>query len=142
MPRMIEFFVPGKPQGKGRPRSTRIGNHHYTPAKTREYENLIRECCYAQCPTAKAGYTGWVQAVINCQFPIPKSASKRKKIAMQGGEIRPLKKPDLDNIAKVILDALNQVAYDDDKQVASLVMTKEYTQHEEDVGVRVTIYYF
>jgi Holliday junction resolvase RusA-like endonuclease len=37
------------------------------------------------------------------------------------------KKPDVDNIAKSILDALNGAAYDDDKQVVALMIHKEYS---------------
>ena len=40
--------------------------------------------------------------------------------------ISPIKKPDMDNIAKIILDSLNGLAYLDDKQVTKLVIWKKY----------------
>ncbi len=44
------------------------------------------------------------------------------------GEISPMKKPDLDNIAKIILDSLNQIAFKDDSQVTSLRVEKVYSE--------------
>lgn len=46
---------------------------------------------------------------------------------MLQGKILPTKKPDCDNIAKIICDALNGVAYDDDKQIVALKVTKIYS---------------
>ena len=57
---------------------------------------------------------------ILAKFPIPESWSKKNKEKALKGEIMPNKKPDLDNIAKIILDGLNGVAYTDDKQVTSM----------------------
>jgi Holliday junction resolvase RusA-like endonuclease len=45
------------------------------------------------------------------------------------GSERPTKKPDLDNLAKSVLDALNGVIYQDDSQIVSLHMTKVYSQY-------------
>jgi Holliday junction resolvase RusA-like endonuclease len=40
--------------------------------------------------------------------------------------IRPTKKPDVDNIAKSIQDALNKVLYRDDSQIVLLIVGKRY----------------
>ena len=40
------FMVPGKPQGKGRPRFSRKSGTAYTPSKTRDYERLIASRFY------------------------------------------------------------------------------------------------
>jgi Holliday junction resolvase RusA-like endonuclease len=45
---------------------------------------------------------------------------------MAAGEILPVVKPDLDNVAKLILDALNGVAWHDDNQIARLTISKVY----------------
>ena len=45
---------------------------------------------------------------------------------MLKNEIRPTKKPDLDNVAKLILDSLNNVAYKDDSQIVMLKVEKFY----------------
>jgi len=65
--------------------------------------------------------------VIVAFYGIPKSERKWKQKLMRSGEIRPMKKPDSDNIAKVILDALNGIAFRDDSQVIDLHVTKHYS---------------
>ena len=45
---------------------------------------------------------------------------------MLDGHIRSTKKPDCDNIAKIILDALNGLAYKDDKDIVSCLIEKWY----------------
>lgn len=120
----IEFVVPGEPKGKGRPRMTRSG-HTYTPKDTEVYENLVRHSFLGRY----ADFTpieGSLTVIINAVYSIPKSVSKKKRQQMLNREIRPTKKPDVDNITKAILDSLNQITYRDDSQVTSLIVTKEY----------------
>ncbi len=47
---------------------------------------------------------------------------------MLGGKILPAKKPDIDNVVKAVLDALNGVAYRDDTQVIELHVRKSYSE--------------
>jgi Holliday junction resolvase RusA-like endonuclease len=61
-------------------------------------------------------------------YSIPVSASRKKKAAMESGEIRPTKKPDADNILKVVADALNKIAYHDDAQVVDARVQKSYSR--------------
>ena len=63
-------------------------------------------------------------------------AKEKKRQQMLAGLIRPTKKPDLDNVIKSILDALNKVAYHDDTQIVSLSMEKFYS---DSPRVEVTI---
>jgi Holliday junction resolvase RusA-like endonuclease len=65
---------------------------------------------------------------IDAYFEIPKSASKKNKQLMNNGGIRPTKKPDLDNIMKIVCDALNKVAYADDSQIVSAIVKKFYDE--------------
>ena len=60
-------------------------------------------------------------------FPIPKSVSKKKREEMNRGLLMHTKKPDCDNIAKSILDALNGLAYYDDSQICELSVYKMYS---------------
>lgn len=69
-------------------------------------------------------------------FPIPKSTSKKKRQLMLEGQIRPTKKPDFDNIGKIVCDALNTVAYHDDVQIVDAQVRKFYS---EEPRVVVTI---
>ena len=43
-------------------------------------------------------------------------------------EIKPTKKPDADNIAKAVCDALNGIACKDDSQVVDLTVRKHYSK--------------
>lgn len=117
------FTIPGEPQGKARHRTTKTGRT-YTPAKTAQYENLIRQCFLASGDQERL--EGQIEANIQAFFSIPKSASKKKREQMLTGEIRPTKKPDADNVAKSILDACNKVAYSDDSHVVKLLVEKHY----------------
>ena len=93
----VIFTVPGEPQGKGRPRTVRLRNGAsttYTPDKTVFYENLVRTEYRQQCKVAKFPDGEMLDMRVIAYFAIPTSASKKKKIAMLGGDIRPTKKPD------------------------------------------------
>jgi len=114
MPLTVEFTVPGNPIGKGRPRFTRIG-HAYTPKETVQYEEHIRRCYKEQCGDTMLD--GAIRMMLMVYVPVPKSAPKKKREQMLLGEIRPLTKPDNSNILKGVEDALNGVAYIDDKQI-------------------------
>ena len=127
---MIQFTVPGVPVGKSRPKFTTVNGHAvaYTPAKTTSYENLVKLAYQQTCGDRKP-YEKDVplRAEIVACFPIPKSTSKRKREQMLSGEIRHTHKPDADNIAKAVLDALNGIAYYDDTQIVRLEVIKYYS---------------
>ena len=121
---MYDFWVPGKPFGKQRPRVTRTG-HAFTPDKTVSYENLIRMSFVHAYPS----YTtieGPVIMKIAAAFPIPESWTKKKKEAAIKMKIYP-GKPDVDNIMKIVQDALNGIAYKDDAQIYDSGVTKYYS---------------
>ena len=124
----ISFWVPGVPEGKARPRFTKDG-HVYTPQKTVDYQRKIATY-YWQALTkahetltteAKAAY---VEVDIQARFPVPVTDSKTVQLQKLSGRVRPKAKPDLDNIAKAVLDALNDFACRDDSQVVKLTVEK------------------
>jgi Holliday junction resolvase RusA-like endonuclease len=121
----ITIIIPGKPQGKARPRFTRTG-HVYTPAKTRQYELDIRTCAF------KAAGRGWnilegpIGLDFKAVFPIPKSWSKAKGVQAMFNQVMPTTKPDADNILKAAMDGLNATIYKDDKQVVLVSGRKCY----------------
>ena len=123
---IIRFCVLGEPKGKGRPRVSTVHGYAraYTPKDTANYENLVR---YTYQSDVGEKLTGDITAHIKAYFPIPKSVSKKQRQAMLDGVIPHTKKPDCDNIAKIILDSLNEVAYDDDKQIYRIVVEKWYS---------------
>ena len=121
----VKFSVPGEPKGKGRPRFSTTGKYPkaYTPKETAMYENLVR-VIYMKGKYPKMN--GAIKARITAYFQPPASASKKKKVAMLIGDIKCMKKPDNDNVAKIILDSLNGLAFDDDKQIVELEVVKQY----------------
>lgn len=130
---MVEFTIQGKPRGKDRPRFSRRGNYvtTYNTQNTIEYEKLVKYHYLGvslPCPE----YIGNVQVIINAHFKPPKSTSKKKYKELIGKPY--LHKSDCDNIAKIICDSLNGLAYKDDSQISDLVVTKTYAE-ENDVQV-------
>lgn len=127
----VRFTVPGQPKGKARARTVRRGggkSFSYTPEGTVLYENLIKTC-YLQDAGHVLFNDGQPLAVsITAFYEVPKSYSKKKKQEMLDGQLYPTKKPDIDNIAKCVLDALNKLAYRDDTQVVRLHMEKHYAE--------------
>lgn len=126
---MVRLTIPGEPQGKGRHRAVRRGDHiaTYTPRKTKDYEDEVRFCYRQEYGDLMAfAVDDPVSATIIAAFGIPKSSSKKRKVEMMAGRVLPTKKPDTDNIAKIVLDALNGLAYPDDKQVVELHVIKVY----------------
>lgn len=128
MERCRRFEVPGTPVGKGRPKFSRAGAgvRTYTPEKTANYETLVK-WAYASEYAGAPLLEGAVRMVIMACYPVPKSWPKKKQEAALRGDIRPMTKPDADNIAKAISDALNGLAYRDDAQVVDLLVQKYYS---------------
>lgn len=124
----IKFEVLGVPVGKGRPKFSTVNGHAvaYTPAKTANYETLVRLSYQQQIGAFMFDKDKPLRAIIRAFFPIPKSASKKKREQMEAGKIRHTKKCDADNIAKACLDALNGIAFYDDSQVCELSISKFY----------------
>lgn len=124
----IEFTVHGPIHGKGRPRFTRVGQYvrTYTPDQTISYENLIKMEYLEENEGFMFGREVPLAIKITAFYEVPKSASQRKKAEMLADKIRPLKKPDSDNVLKVVCDALNGVAYHDDVQIVSVQVERFY----------------
>jgi Holliday junction resolvase RusA-like endonuclease len=120
----LNFTIPGEPKGKQRHRTTKTG-HTYTPNSTVNYENWVKQCFVSS--TQKERLDGQLEAHITAFFSIPKSTSKVKREKMLSGEIRPTKKPDWDNIGKIICDPLNELAYKDDSYIVTGLVQKFYS---------------
>lgn len=145
----VNFTIEGAPVGKARPRVTRTVT--YTPAKTARYEDLVRY-------TAINSFKGMfdknepLDVKIIAYFEVPKSLSKKRKALCLNNQELPTKKPDADNIGKIVMDGMNpkmkrnkvvhkmmQVVrgvYHDDKQVTTLLVKKRYSEYPR---VEVTV---
>lgn len=124
---MIRFTVYGEPKGKARPRFNSYTHRTYTDKATKDYEDLV-----------KASYLEQVGKVSQDRIPLrmhlkaflqpPKSVSRKTLERMEKSQIRPLKKPDVDNIGKSIADALNGIAYKDDSAIVDMQIEKYYSE--------------
>lgn len=126
---MIKFTYYGDIKGKGRPRFRSVGKFvsTYTPKETRDYEMSIKESYLNQ---SDCTYFNEEQLIltINIFQAIPKGTSKKKTQEMLSHNIRPTKKPDIDNILKSVCDSLNKVAYSDDTQIIEITAKKYYAE--------------
>ena len=121
--------MPGPPKGKARARTVRTRGGQtfsYTPEGTVLYQNLIK-ISFSQTGERPFRAEEYLRVTIMAYYPVPKSTSKKKATEMVAGYIRPAKKPDIDNVVKSILDALNGVAYHDDTQVVAVFAEKYYS---------------
>ena len=99
----------------------------YTPKATVMYENLVKTEYRRQCHDYRFDDKQALRMTVRAEYQIPASASKIKRAAMAKGEIRPMKKPDWDNVGKVVSDALNKLAYRDDTQIVECTVQKYYS---------------
>lgn len=143
---MIIFKIPGKPQGKARARTfynPKLGrSQSVTPENTVMYENLIKQCFGLAYEEQEERWMDRepLEMTIVAYFKIPKSTTKKDRTLIEKGLMFPTKKPDADNIAKVVCDALNGIAYRDDTQIVRLHIMKEYTTEEPYVWVAIDNY--
>lgn len=123
MGRKVSFSLPGEPKGKGRPRAVpgidaagELFVRLITPADTRAEEARVRAAFRKAHPDHKP-FTGPVLLRFTAVFETPRSFNRALREAAARGELYAIKKPDKDNIEKLIVDALNKIAFADDQQV-------------------------
>lgn len=125
----MKFTIPLPPKPKKRPQHGK--GYTFTPKETREYEEIVG--FYAR-RAIKRPLTGAISVKMDFYMPIPKSWSKAKKEAAECGELRPTGTPDIDNLAKAILDGMNDgIGYCDDKQIVSLTCNEWYGEPRTEV---------
>ena len=125
--RVKQFTIPGNPVGKARARTVSQGGftHSYTPAQTTRYEALVKGVYKQSFPNAEA-VSGAVQVAIRAIYAVPKSWPVEKRKKALAGMLPVLVKPDCDNVLKIITDALNGLAWEDDKQIIYATVQKSY----------------
>ena len=129
----VSFTVEGNPIGWQRTGYNKHTGAKYTQEKTRQHKQLIAWAYRKQAGTFRFPKGTYVDMRVIAYLPIPKSKSKKARQLMIEGKIRPTVKPDCDNILKLVADALNGIAYDDDKQIVTMSVMKRYgdTPHTE-----------
>lgn len=125
---IYSVYLQGKPVGKQRPKFNRSTGVAYTPRATTIFESALKIKAQKEVEDAKGkpiDKACMVSILVNKR--VPPSWSKKKKEEYVEKHYPVLTKPDLDNIAKSVLDALNGVFYTDDRYVASLSINKAYS---------------
>lgn len=131
-PPAVIIDLPGKPEGKGRPRSRIVGAtdtrpqfvSHYTPKQTTSYEAMLRYAAEREM-AGRPLLDGGVRLHIYSVFTVPQSWSNKKREAALEGYVRPTVKPDFDNIDKMV-DAFKNIVWRDDTQVVDWAGLKFY----------------
>lgn len=131
----LSFFVPGIPVAKGRPRARgfirkngKLGASMYTPDKTAHWENIVRDRAIAYAPPEPIDKP--IRLQMDFYMPKPKSAKKR---------LYPSVRPDVDNLSKALMDAMNGIIWADDALVCQKHSSKYYATEPSQVGVSVEI---
>lgn len=125
------FWIDGLAVAQGRPKFARIGKgvRAYDPGKSREWKEAVR--WQVRAGGAITPCSGAVSLSLAFYLARPKTLPKKTTYHV--------KRPDVDNLAKAILDALKGLAWHDDSQIVSLTVRKYYTEGTAGAGVRIVI---
>jgi len=134
---MIRFEVPGEPVAQGRPRvvQTAAGPRGIDPRKSRSYKATVR--LFAAHAYHDTPLEGPLMVYVDIYRQIQRTGSKKLKAAKLAGDVRPVVKPDIDNVFKAVTDACTGVIWKDDNQIVSTTINKYYSDRPR-VAVRVT----
>ncbi len=135
---MYEFEIIGEIKGKARPRLNTYTGSIYTSKETKDYEKLIKQYFIIKYPRY-IPLENRIYVKIVAYLKIPKNTTKKNRDLIDQGVLSPTKKPDIDNIVKIILDALNKMAFKDDNQITKLEIEKVYAE-EEKIYVKIEEY--
>lgn len=114
---MIQFLIPINPVPKGRPRFSSRG-HAYTPETTRDFEKAVKFFALNEMRKKSLGaISGPIGVSLRFGLIRPKRPKNKEHIT----------RPDIENLAKSVLDALNEVCYLDDSQICELYLRKIYS---------------
>ena len=129
---LIRIEVPGEPKGWQRAGKrvvrNKAGRHvavSYTPNQTRAEQGAIKWFANVAMQGC-APLEGPLDLRVYAYMPIPASWSAKKQAAALSGLIFPTGKPDWDNIAKLVADAVNNLIWRDDAQVVEAIVSKRY----------------
>lgn len=134
----IFFHVPMEPKGSPRPRTTKTG-HVFMPAGYMAWKKAFAS--YATQSMPDAALPWWpgktpLELDVDIKVKMPKSWSIKKQCEHLGRGIA--QKPDIDNILKSVMDALNGVAWEDDAQVTRVSVSTKWSLSETYIAVRIS----
>ncbi len=126
----MSFFAEGLPKGQPRPKACIRGKHAgvYDPGTAEDWKTIVRYAAHAKRP--EKPFAGPLQVTLAFQFPRPKGhfgTGKNAGKLKDGLSDHHTSKPDIDNCAKAVLDALAHMGvWGDDAQISILVLAKRY----------------
>lgn len=127
----IELVIDGKPTGKGRARFVKATGHTFTPAATKSHENRVQAAWHAAgCPRLPEGPCT-IDVVLVAARP---SGHWKKDGTLSAAGQRadhPVRKPDIDNALKLVMDALNGCAYRDDVDIVRARVVRRWANPGE-----------
>lgn len=152
MRKTVTFTVSGKPFGKQRPKTaTRVvrtadggfkkQTRAYTPRETVDYEQQVKLAYMSQTGGYKFPEGTPLEVKLIAYYQKPKSMTKKNQELVASGKFFPLVKPDLDNVCKSILDALNGTAFKDDANVVRADLSKRYSDCEPGIWIEISEYF-
>ena len=119
---MIEFKLPGEPVAWSR--AGRGGNVTFTKPPQAAYMQALGWAC-KQAMQGRKPFSGPVKLSVHANY-LPPASWSNKKASLARQNRWKVSKPDLDNLAKIVADALNGIAYIDDNQIVSFEASKSY----------------
>jgi Holliday junction resolvase RusA-like endonuclease len=138
----ITFTAHGLPKGQPRARATIRGRHAgvYDPGTANEWKHAVAD---AWRLSSRPVLTGPLMVQLWFYFPRPKNHFRTGKNAAQLKDSAPkyhTNKPDLDNLAKAVLDELTRIgAWKDDAAVCHLQCVRLWAEGERTQGCTITI---
>lgn len=127
---VLDVTVLGIPVAKGRPRFSGNG-HAFTPDATRRAESRFANAVATHCLDSGLSVIGGRGGMLPLKGALAAEVvfvTKAKATA----------RPDLDNLLKLVLDALNGIVWNDDSQVISIKTKK--IQNAENPSTRLRVW--
>ncbi len=133
---VLAFSVAGRPVPTARPRVLKTG-WTYTPKSTIDGQRMVAEAALVATNGIRPLFAGCaLSVVIEACFRHPQRTAKKR---IPAGWTPMVQMPDVDNLAKTVLDACHGIVWTDDNQVAELVIRKWRVPNEADEGFHVEV---
>lgn len=128
----LEFTIPGEPISQGRPRFSTHGGfaRAYDPKKSRDGKAIVKLCARdaVQASSWNEPITGPIEMLVQFGIALPKSQHRKKSIVPRQWRT---KKPDIDNLMKLVKDACSGVVFLDDNQIVRVIGEKIQCAQDE-----------
>lgn len=137
---LARFRAYGDPKGQPRPRAFAMKGkvRMYDPGTAEHWKAQVAEAAHDHLPATPL--QGPLMLAMVFYFKRPKSHFRANGLLKDNAPLWVEKKPDLDNMAKAVMDALTAIGmWGDDKQVVVVNMLKRYTVDAERAGVEVNV---